>query len=177
MEKEKYWIWLSRIEGLGSVRKNKLLQMYGTPQNIWNLKFEHIIELEGFGKKIAGEILEEKYRKDLDKFVNYMKKNDIKMVNICDKEYPEKLKHIYDPPVTLYVKGNIDILNSTSIAIVGCRDYSAYGKEVSMRFAYDLAKENITVISGLAKGIDSFAHIRMFKCKGKNNCSFRKRIR
>lgn len=175
MEEAKYWVWLSRIKGLGSVRKNKLLQIYKTPKNIWNLKIEDITELEGFGKKIAEEILEEKYRNDLGKYVDYMDKNNIKMVNICDKEYPEKLRNIYDPPVTLYVKGNVDILNNTSIGIVGCRDCSTYGKQVSMKFSYDLAKENITVISGLAKGIDSYAHIRLFKCKRKDNCSIGKR--
>lgn len=165
MEEEKYWVWLSRINGLGSVRKNKLLQICGTPKNIWNLKYEDIVKLDGFGNKIAEEILEEKYRKDLDKYTEYMKKNNIKLVNIYDEEYPQKLKNIYDPPITLYVKGNIDILNNNSIAIIGCRDCSTYGKEISMKFAYDLSKENITVISGLAKGIDSYAHIRLLKSK------------
>lgn len=167
MENKKYWIWLSRIEGLGSVRKNKLIKIYGTPEIIWKLKFEEIVSINGFGKKIADEILDNKYRENLDKYIEYIMENEIKMVNICDKEYPEKLRNIYDPPVTLYVKGNVNILNNNSIAIVGCRDCSSYGKEVSMKFAYDLAKENITIISGMAKGVDSYAHLGCLKANGK----------
>lgn len=167
MKNKKYWIWLSRIEGLGSIRKNKLIQMYETPENIWDLKFEDIVNIDGFGKNIANAILDKNYREDLDKYIEYMEKNAIKIVNICDNEYPNKLKNIYDPPVTLYVKGNIDALNSTSISIVGCRECSEYGKQVSMKFAYDLAKENISIISGMARGIDSYAHIGCINAKGK----------
>lgn len=167
MENKIFWIWLSRIEGLGCVRKNKLLQLYKTPEEIWKLSYKEIVSIDGFGEKIAKNILDCRYRKDLDKYIEYMKKNDIKIVTIYDKEYPNKLKCIYDAPVTLYVKGNKDILNNNSISIVGCRNCSDYGKEVSRKFAYDLAKKNITIISGMAKGIDSNAHIGCLQAKGK----------
>lgn len=167
MEDKKYWIWLSRIEGLGCVRKNKLLKIYKTPEEIWKLSYEEIIGIDGFGEKIAKSILDCKYRKDLDKYIEFMKQNHIHIITIYDEEYPNKLRNIYDSPVTLYIKGNKDILNSNSIAIVGCRNCSNYGKEVSMKLAYDLAKENITIISGMAKGIDSNAHMGCLHAKGK----------
>ncbi len=167
MENKIYWVWLSRIEGLGCIRKNKLLQLYKTPEEIWKLSYKEIVSIDGFGEKIAKNILDCRYRKNLDKYVEFMQKNDIKMVTIYDKEYPNKLKSIYDAPVTLYIKGNKDILNNDSISIVGCRNCSNYGKEVSRKFAYDLAKENITIISGMAKGIDSNAHIGCLNAKGK----------
>lgn len=167
MQDKKYWIWLSRIEGLGSVRKNKLLDIYKTPEEIWELEMEDILNIEGFGKKIASSILDNRYRKDLDKYIEYMEKHQIKMVNICDKEYPDKLRNIYDPPVTLFVKGDAKVLNSNSIAIIGCRECSKYGENVSIKFAYELAKENISIISGMARGIDSAAHIGALRAKGK----------
>lgn len=167
MEDKKYWIWLSRIEGLGCVRKNKLLKIYKTPEEIWKLSYEEIIGIDGFGEKIAKSILDCKYRKNLDKYIEFMKQNHIHIITIYDEEYPNKLRNIYDSPVTLYIKGNKDILNSNSIAIVGCRNCSNYGKEVSMKLAYDLAKENITIISGMAKGIDSNAHMGCLHAKGK----------
>lgn len=167
MKDKRYWIWLSRIEGLGCVRKNKLLKMYKTPEEIWKLSYEDIIRIDGFGEKIAKSILDCKYRKDLDKYIEFMKQNNIHIITIYDEEYPNKLKNIYDSPVTLYVKGNKDILNNNSISIVGCRNCSNYGKEVSMKFAYDLAKENITIISGMAKGIDTNSHIGCLHAKGK----------
>ena len=73
--------------------------------------------------------------------------------------YPQKLKEIYDPPVSLYIKGNKDILNNNSIAIIGCRDASEYGIKAAKYFSYNLSKEGINIVSGLAKGIDSYAHI------------------
>lgn len=167
MEDKKYWIWLSRIEGLGSVRKNKLLEMFVDPEVVWNLKFEDIVAIGGFGEKVAKAILDSKYRGNLDKYVEYMQNYGISIVTIYDKEYPNKLRNIYDPPVTLYVKGNKEILNENSIAIVGCRDCSNYGKEVAQKVAYELGKEDISIISGMAKGIDSQAHIGCLNAKGK----------
>lgn len=73
--------------------------------------------------------------------------------------YPQNLKEIYDPPVSLYIKGNKDILNNNSIAIIGCRDASEYGIKAAKYFSYNLSKEGINIVSGLAKGVDSYAHI------------------
>ena len=88
-----------------------------------------------------------------------MKKNKIEIITIEDKEYPQKLKQIYDPPKILYIKGNKKILNNKSIGIVGCREASEYGKKSAQYFGYELAKKGYNIISGLAKGVDSFAHI------------------
>lgn len=167
MDDKKYWIWLSRIEGLGCIRKNKLLEIYKTPENIWNLSFEEITNLDGFGEKIALEILSEKYRKDLDKYMEYMDKNKINIINIYDNEYPKLLRNIYDAPTSLYVKGNTGILNNKSISIIGCRDYSNYGKELGIKFAYELSKKGFCIVSGMAKGIDGVAHIGCLKAGGK----------
>lgn len=167
MEDKKYWVWLSRIEGLGSVRKKKLLEMFIEPEVIWELSFEDIIKIDGFGKKIASEMLDDKYRQNLDEYMGYMEKYDVHIVTIYDKEYPNKLRNIYDPPVTLFAKGNVDILNDDSIAIVGCRNCSEYGAKVAQKIAYELGKNNISVVSGMAKGIDSYAHIGCLNAKGK----------
>lgn len=166
MENLQYWLWLSRIEGLGNKRIKKLLDIYKEPRNIWNLNYNDIIKINGFGEKIAKEILDVKYRRDLDKYINYMKKYEISCITIQDKEYPEKLKNIYDSPIILYTKGNKKILNNKGIAIVGCRNCSKYGEFVTKKIAYDLAKENINVISGLARGIDSKAHIGCLNAGG-----------
>lgn len=87
-----------------------------------------------------------------------IKLNQIKKIRIGDKNYPEKLLHIYAPPQELYVLGDEHILNDKSIAIIGCRDCSEYGKKVSYLFAQEFANKNINVISGLARGIDTYAH-------------------
>ena len=83
------------------------------------------------------------------------------------KEYPEKLNKIYAPPAKLYVLGDETILNKPSIAIIGCRDASQYGKRVAFKFAYELAKKGIIIVSGLARGIDIYSHLGAVKANGK----------
>lgn len=167
MEENRFWIWFSLIEGLGSKRKLELLKKYKNPKAIYNLEKEELLNTKGIGEKIVEGILNEKTKLDLDKHIKYMQQNGIKMLNINDKEYPKKLKEMYDPPISLYYKGNIMILKNKCIAIVGCREATEYGKNAAKYFAYNLAKENINIISGLAKGIDSYSHIGTICAKGK----------
>ena len=166
MKDIEYWIWLSRIEGLNPKILNDLLQKYGTPRVLWNKTKEELIG-EGIKEKHVCEITNEVYRENLDKYLKYMKENNIEIITINDKEYPDKLRVIYDPPVVLYVKGNTNILNDKSIAIVGCRMCTKYGQNIARKLAYNLSLNNINVISGLARGIDSFAHRGALNQKGK----------
>lgn len=87
-----------------------------------------------------------------------LNKNQIKEIKIGESSYPKKLLHIYAPPKILYVLGNEKILNEPSISIIGCRQSSEYGRKVSSYFATEFAKRGINVISGLARGIDTYAH-------------------
>ena len=93
--------------------------------------------------------------------------NKIEIIDFNDRCYPALLKQIYDAPKRLYVRGNKDILNDVGIAIVGCRDNTEYGEVVAKNLGYHLAKNGINVISGLAKGIDSFAHIGAIYARGR----------
>ena len=83
----------------------------------------------------------------------------MKIIKKNDKNYPQKLRNIYNPPKQLYVLGDENILNNFSLAIIGCRNYTEYGKKIAKDLSFKLSKKGITIISGLAKGIDSFAHI------------------
>ena len=158
MEDLKYWIWLSRIENISSIVLLRLLERFKSPKQIWNLKKEEIIET-GETSKSAEKIISSKYRQNLEKYIEYMQKNKIETINYFDKYYPQKLKNIYDPPIVLYSKGNKKILNGYGLAIIGCREATDYGKYVSQKISYDLGMYNINVISGLARGVDSCAHI------------------
>ena len=77
MEDKKYWIWLSRIEGLGSIKINKLLQIYKTPQNIWNQNEEELNKIDGIGETLVKKICDEAYKKGLEKYIEYMQKYNI----------------------------------------------------------------------------------------------------
>lgn len=166
MDDIKYWIWLSRIEGLNPKLLNDLIEKYGEPRVLWNKTKQELMKDE-LKETYINKITSNVYRQGLDKYIKYMNDNGIEMITIKDKEYPDKLKVIYDPPVVLYIKGNKNILNDKSIAIVGCRLASQYGKIVAHKMAYNLSLNNINIISGLARGIDSCAHTGAVTAKGR----------
>ena len=167
MEELKHWIWLSRIEGLGSIKTQRLLEKYKTPRKIWELKKEELLSVEGIGERLSSEILNLNYRNNIEDIINIMKKENIKLINFKDSRYPKLLKQLYDMPICLYVKGNLQILNDFSLAIIGCRENSNYGKIVAEAIGKSLAKNHITTISGLARGIDSISQKATVRAKGK----------
>lgn len=182
LENKKYWIWFSLIKGLGCIRKKKLLELYKTPERIYNLPKEELLKVDGIGDETVKNILEVKNERLLDCHIKYMEKNNIDIIHICEKSYPQLLKQIYDAPISLYIRGNKNILNGENVGIVGCRDCTDYGKKAAKYFAYNLSKEKeINIVSGLAKGVDSYAHwgsvganvemVRIKKCgKTQNDC-------
>lgn len=96
-----------------------------------------------------------------------MEEHNIDIIGIEDKEYPSLLKEIYNPPLSIYIIGRKNILDNPGIAIVGSRDATEYGKEVAKNFSYNLSKRGFNIVSGLARGIDTFAHLGAIKEKGK----------
>lgn len=167
MEDIKYWIWLSRIKNLGSIKIQKLLEKYNSPKEIWKLKKEDLLSIEGIGEKIAEEILKSQYRYGLEKIVENMEKEQIELINFKDKNYPLNLKYLYDKPISLYVKGDKRILKEFSLAIIGCRENSTYGMQVAQAIGKGLARKKILTVSGLAKGIDCISQNATLMAGGK----------
>ena len=163
----KYWIWLASVEGLGPVKKFALLNKFETAKRIYNETEKEILKVDGMSDKIVQNMQKAKDAKLLEKYEKYILKNDIKIINISDDNYPAKLKNIYAPPITIFAKGDISLLNSKSIAIVGSREPSKYGIYVAEKFSKELSKEGITIVSGLARGIDTFAHVGALSSFGK----------
>ena len=158
MEK-KFWVWFSLVKGLGPRRKLKLLELYKEPETIYNLSKEELLKIKGIGEELASNIINSKNEKLIEYHLEYMKQNNIDIINIFENSYPQNLKEIYDPPVSLYIKGNKEILNNKNIGIIGCRDCTDYGKKSAKYFAYNLSNANINIVSGLARGIDSYSHL------------------
>ena len=117
-------------------------------------------------EKICNKILDIEKRKLAVKCLKYMEMNKIDIISIDDEDYPYNLKQIYSPPISIYIKGNKKIFNNKSIAIVGCRECSEYGKEVAQKISYELSSCKINIVSGLARGIDTFAHLGAVYSKG-----------
>jgi len=165
-----YDLWLTTLEGLGLKNQLKLLELFGNCQNIFEQPITSLMEsfqiLDRLSKKAAEMIL----RKDITLANKIMKENmrlDIQIVTIRDDHYPKRLLDIWDPPIVLYYKGDIQESDKDAVAIVGARKATPYGKWVSYGLGKKLAEYGVTIISGMAYGIDSASHIGALSCGGR----------
>ena len=162
IEEKKYWIWISRLPRVGSKTIRKLLDKYDILENIYKLSKEELVA-NGISQKLADILTNLKYKQNLDKYLDYMEKNKIELITIKDKKYPTKLKCIDDYPMYLFARGNFKLLNKKTLAVVGTRNCTNYGKKIAKQMGTSLVQNDIVVVSGLAKGIDTYAHIGALK--------------
>ncbi len=160
-----YWIWLTQIYGVGPKRQRILLERFSNPENIYKASMEDLLQCDGIGRKTAQRIVEEKSLEKANKILDNVNKFNIKLLTLDDPLYPDEAKSIKEMPILLYYKGNL-IKNSMGVAIVGARRCSQYGKMVTDAAATYLAKQGICVVSGMAKGIDGYAHTSCIKSGG-----------
>ena len=119
-------------------------------------------------EKIIHKIINSTKRKQAEKIYEKTLAENIEIVGLFDSKYPYKLKNIYDAPIILYAKGNLNLLESEkTIAIVGSRNCSEYGRKITEKMSYMLAKKDYTIVSGMARGIDSYAHKGALIAQGK----------
>ncbi len=179
-DEEKVIIWLNSFDFLSLKKLHQLIDMYPNCTDLWNNFEKDKIEITNIvGEEYYGKML---FSLDENFLNNYIRSYDnlgIKIVTIKSETYPDLLRETLSPPVILYCKGNVNLLKTTCVAIVGTRRCTKYGKEITHKFAYDIAYSGITVVSGLADGVDSVAHsatldagghtIAVLGC-GINNC-------
>ncbi len=151
-------IALNLIPKLGSIKIQKLAKRFKSYSSFLKAKPEEFYNIPGIGKTTTTKIMTYRKRIDPNKEVKKAKELGVTILTLLDKDYPEQLKQIYDPPPVIYVKGDNIAFNKNSLAIVGTRKASTYGKNVAMRFSKELVSMNINVVSGMARGIDSYAH-------------------
>jgi len=167
MSEMKYWIALSMVPDVGPVRAKKLLAVFRKPEKIFDAHMNELKDLEGIGIHIAKSIREFSSWDRVEKQMEVIEQKKIQAVSMNDPSYPEMLREIADAPVVLYMKGDILPQDRYSIAIVGSRTMTVYGASVTERFSGDLATMGFTVVSGMARGIDSLAHKAAIKSGGK----------
>ncbi|RPI17075.1 MAG: DNA-protecting protein DprA [Ignavibacteriae bacterium] len=167
MDDFKYIYFLTKAEGLGAVRTKKLIDVFKDPEIIFKASYNELVNVDGISHNIAKAIRRQyantdKLESDFELLLKKIDKLNIRVSVYTDKDYPNLLKKIYDPPVILYYKGCAnDGLNNAlanGIGIVGTRTPSEYGKKISAVFAEELSSIGVTVISGFARGIDTIAH-------------------
>lgn len=153
-----YWLALSLTPGVGSILIKRLLDRFKTPEAVFRASLKELVRIEGLGEKVAGEIRKGPSEKAVKGELSLLEKTGGKVVTLKDGDYPTRLKDIYDPPALLYLRGELRIEDELAVAIVGSRKTSAYGREVTEKIGEDLARHGVTVVSGMARGIDSVAH-------------------
>ena len=159
-----YWIWLTLLKGIGPITAKRLIDEFGIPENIYNADFDHLTKVSGIGSVTANMILDSKSLGSSEIILNNCIKNNIKILTCCDSIYSDTFNKYQEMPIVLYYKG--EIKNKTGIAIVGSRRCSSYGKRVVVEAAEYLANNDIAVISGMAKGIDGYAHTACLNAGG-----------
>ncbi|MFA7309240.1 MAG: DNA-processing protein DprA [Patescibacteria group bacterium] len=157
MEEKAYAVGFSRITHIGPVRGKRLLDYFGTFEAAWKAtSFE--LQRAGIEEKIAKEVIELRSAIYLEQEMEKLVQTGISVTTLHDEGYPALLKEIANPPFLLYVRGELTLADSISVGIVGSRSATEYGRAVTHSIAHTLAQAGVTVISGLALGIDSVAH-------------------
>lgn len=152
-EERKYWIALSCVEGMGPVQFNRLLKFFGTAKNIWQANLSDLRTLN-LGPKLLEHFLEIRKNLGIEEIMMHLGKLGVTVLTPKDEDYPEKLKQIYDPPFSLYVRGELKKEDELSIAIVGSRKITTYGREVAKNLVSELVAYGLTIVSGMAFGVD-----------------------
>jgi DNA processing protein len=157
MKNKAYFLALNRMNQIGPLTVKKLLERWPYLEELFQLSLTQM-EKEGLPTRLAA-IIRTFDISEIEQDLKWEQEENHHLLTWEDPDYPELLKEIYDPPIVLYAKGKLDSLKQKTIAIIGTRKPSITGRETARKFAYDLAKlGQLTIVSGLATGIDANAH-------------------
>lgn len=157
MDDIKYWVALNRVPQLGTVRFRRLEAYFGGLEDAWNAG-PRDLKAAGIEDRPARELVAARGRTSPDDEVASLERSGVSAVNWHHPEYPARVKEIADPPPVLYYKGTLLPSDERAVAVVGTRSPTAYGREVAAALTADLAHNGITIVSGLARGVDGIAH-------------------
>ncbi|TNF56178.1 DNA-protecting protein DprA [bacterium] len=163
----KYWLALQSLPDIGPIRARKLLSVFENPENIFQMSTHEL--------KTAGEINESRARNitgftqwdRIQEELERIERDYIELITFHDSEYPDSLKHLSDAPLILYVKGEIIDDDRYAVAVIGSRTHTDYGGRMAERISAQIASYGLTVVSGMARGIDTASHKGALKGKGR----------
>lgn len=166
MDDKKYWVGFNLIKGIGAVRMQGLVAYFGDMETAWNSSPADLAEA-GLGAKVIERVLLARQTVSLDKVWEKIESQGIKILTWGDEAYPARLKEIDQPPPVMYIRGEYLPDDLFAVAIVGTRKVTPYGRQVTEEIASFLAANGMTVISGLARGVDAIAHQTALKAGGR----------
>jgi DNA processing protein len=162
-----FWLSLLIVPGIGPVLRKRLIEAFHSPQRVFEATEKELLSVEGMNHKTV------KALKGIDPFktgkelLQKVKATGSDLITLFDPRYPSNLRQIPDPPLVLFYKGSLQEEDSRSIAIVGSRKATPYGREFAKNLAFQLAQAGLTIVSGLARGIDTEAHVGALEAGGR----------
>ena len=156
-ERTRFWIGLTLVKGIGPVRLNALLEVFGDARTAW-LAAPEELRSAGLSDRLIRRLTAVRHDVDLNKKVEELERKGVRTLTWEDKAYPDRLRHIPQSPPVLYLLGQLQPEDDPGVAVVGTRRCTSYGRQAAEETAAVLARAGITVISGLARGIDGTAH-------------------
>jgi len=168
----KSWLALFTVPNVGPIRFISLVKHFGSPEAVLSANEKELSDLPEIGRVIASNIKRKVDWGLAEKQLELMEKNQVQLLTFKEEDYPENLESIYDPPPFLFIKGDIKKEDKNAIAMVGCRMASPYGRQITEKIGRELAKRGITIVSGLARGIDSIGHLSALEESGRTIAVF-----
>lgn len=157
MDERAYWIVFNRVPGIGSARLTALLETCGSISAAWRAPIQ-TLQAAGLDRRSIASLLAERRNLDPQAELDRVTRQGIEVHTWDDGDYPANLRMMPQPPPLLYVRGRFDKQDERAVAVVGTRAVSPYGREVARQLGWQLAKHGVTVVSGLALGVDAIAH-------------------
>ncbi|MFH1188122.1 MAG: DNA-processing protein DprA [bacterium] len=161
-----YWLAIDRLQKIGPVKFKKLYNYFPTMKGAWRADSSEW-EKAGIDKNSVSSFVIEKNQINPQQLLDEISQEQIKIITILDKDYPAILKELYSPPAIIYYKGTLPSSDDICLGVVGARKISQYGRQVTSEIVADLARNKISIVSGLAAGVDSLAHQTTLDNKGK----------
>jgi DNA processing protein len=171
MESHHHWLALKTVPGVGNRLFLHLVEHFGGPEKVFKASAAELLKVDGINARLSSAIINHRVPKEVEEDLALVRNNGFRIVTFSDPDYPALLRHIHDPPPVLYVYGRLRA-DSLNIAIVGSRNATPYGRITTERLSADLAQRGFTVVSGMARGIDSAAHMGALSAAGETIAVF-----
>ncbi len=167
MDNTDAYLALNLLSGIGPIRVRRLISHFETPLKIISANRAELVRVNGIGSEMADQIRDWENQIDLPEEKRRIADHGISLVTLDSDDYPAALREIHDPPFLLYVKGTIVPNDRLALGVVGSRRTTHYGKDQTKKLSFQMARAGFTIISGLARGIDTAAHEAALAARGR----------
>jgi len=166
LDPKAYWVGFNLVKGVGAARLKQIIEFFGSLETAWNSPAAGLTSA-GLPPKVVENFQRLKTQVDLDKVMQRIAAQNVKVITWEDGDYPRRLKEINQSPPVLFIRGSINVEDDWAVAVVGTRRVTPYGRQVTAEIARFLAQNGVSVVSGLARGVDAIAHQEALRTGGR----------